>query len=95
MSRRRKLSPEGRRGVDEYTAAELHQHLVSDAVKHHATYLPWAMAAYTRIGERTGRGAEDAYTAVLDEVETLTGLRALPVASGVTDAEMGRLMRPQ
>ena len=94
MSRRRKLSPEGRRGVEEYDAKQLHQFLVADAVKHHATYLPWAMEAYTRIGERTGRGAEDAYTAVLDEVETLTGLRMLPVASGVTDAEMGRLMGP-
>ena len=74
-----KLSPEGRRGVDAYTAQELHEFLVADAVKRHATWLPWAVAAYERIGEQRKCGAEAAYVAVVDEVEALTGLRLMPV----------------
>lgn len=77
--RRSKLSPEGRRGVAEYSAGELHAALVSDAVKRHATDLPWAVAAYNRIGERRKISADDAFVAVLDEVESLTGMRAMPV----------------
>ena len=74
-----KLTPEGRRGVDAYTAQELHEFLVADAVKRHATYLPWAVAAYERIGEQRRIGAEAAYVVVVDEVEALTGLRLMPV----------------
>lgn len=79
MTRRR--TPEGRRGVEEYSAKQLHEALVHDAVKNHATYLPWAQAAYLRIGQLTGRGAEQAFTDVLDEVESLTGRRMMPVAA--------------
>lgn len=86
---KRKLSPEGRKGVEEYTPTELHQFLVADAVKHHATFLPWAVAAYTRIGGGTGEGAEKAYQAVLDEVEALTGSRRMPVGSAL-GRELGR-----
>lgn len=75
----RKLSPEGRKGVEEYSAAELHRFLVEDAAKRHATWLPWAVKAYDRIGKQTGKGAEAAYAAVLDEVEQLTGARMMPL----------------
>lgn len=85
-------SPEGHRPVGDYDAKQLHGILVADAVKHHATHLPWAVAAYDRIGKLTGKGAEAAYTAVLDEVETLTGVRMLPVASA-SPAELRRLMQ--
>ena len=85
------LTPEGRRPVESYSATELHTILVTDAVKNHATWLPWAIAAYTRIGERTGRGAEDAYHAVLDEVEALTGLRKMPIAAPTAAAELKAL----
>lgn len=91
---KRRLSPEGRKGVDAYTEAELHQFLVADAVKHHATHLPWAVAAYDRIGKLSKRGAEAAYQAVLDEVEQLTGLRRMPVGKPMTKREVGDLMRP-
>jgi len=74
-----KLTPDGRRGVDAYTAQELHEFLVADAVKRHATWLPWAVAAYERIAQQRRIGAEAAYTAVVDEVEALTGLRLMPV----------------
>lgn len=94
MSRQR-LSPEGRKGVEEYSANELHTFLVEDAVKRHATFLPWAVKAYERIGAVRhgggGEGAETAYSAVLDEVEALTGLRMMPVASPATAEEMRRL----
>lgn len=92
MRRRSKLSPEGRKGVAAYTAKELHEFLVADAVKHHATFLPWAVEAYDRIGERTGKGGEAAYQAVLDEVEMLTGLRRMPISSPLTPEEMARMM---
>lgn len=85
-----RLSNEGRRGVVEYSATELHRFLVEDAVKHHATQLDWAVEAYHRIGKLTGKGAEDAFTEVLDEVEVLTGVRMMPVA-GATKAEVRAL----
>ena len=74
-----RLTPEGRRGVDAYTAQELHEFLVADAVKRHPTTIEWAVAAYERIGQQRRIGAEAAYTAVVDEVEALTGLRLMPV----------------
>jgi hypothetical protein len=40
-----------RRPPQAYTAAELHDMLVSDALAHVATPLPWAVAAYRRIAE--------------------------------------------
>lgn len=77
----KQLSLEGRNPVDAYTAAELHQFLVTDAVKLHATDLPWAVAAYTRIGEQDGCSAEEAYQRVTGEVRALTG-RGMPVSTG-------------
>lgn len=88
------LTPEGRKPVTAYSAGELHRMLVEDAVKSHATYLPWAISAYQRIGER-GNGPEAAFQAVLDEVETLTGLRRMPVGSTtLTAAEVADLSGP-
>lgn len=87
------LTPEGRKGVDAYTVAELHQFLVEDAVKHHATFLPWAVAAYSRIGARKG-GAESAYQKVLDDVEAITGSRMMPRGSPLAQAELDHLLRP-
>lgn len=78
--RRRRRSEEGRRHVDHYTATELHTFLVEDAVVRHATDLQWAVEAYERIGRLRGCGAELAFIAVVDEVETRTGLRHMPVA---------------
>lgn len=77
------------RHVHEMTADELHRELVADAVAHHAAaggkqLLARQVAAYQRIGQLRrpndpGLGAEEAINAVLDEVATLTGQRALPV----------------
>jgi hypothetical protein len=88
MSRR---SPEGRKGVEAYSSAELHRFLVTDAVKRHATDLQWAIAAYLRIGQLDRTDAETAYQRVLDEVEALTGLRRMPISSPATATEMKRL----
>lgn len=89
------IGPEGaRQGVEAYTAPELHRFLVADAVNRHATNLPWAVAAYSRIGQRTGKGAEAAFSAVVDEVEALTGKRSMPVSAPTTAAELARLLRP-
>lgn len=67
--------------VDAYTAAELHRFLVEDAVKLHATDLPWMVAACVRIGQVDGCGVEEAYQRVRGEVHELTG-RGMPVFSG-------------
>lgn len=82
-------SAEGRKGVDAYTKAELHQLLVSDAVKSHATELPWMMAALKRIGG-TAEGMEAAYQAVVAEKAALTGSHMMPVAAA-TPAELRAL----
>lgn len=81
FGRRNQLSPEGRRPPDAYTAAELHQFLVADAVKLHATDLPWFVAACDRIGKQERIGAEGAYQRVVQEVRALTG-RGMPVHTG-------------
>lgn len=88
------LTPQGRQPVENYDASTLHRLLVEDAVKGVATYLPWAIAAYSRIGTSTRRGAEDAYQAVLDEVESLTSSRRMPMSSTTTKAELDALLRP-
>lgn len=66
--------------VESMSADKLHQHLVEDAVKGIATDLPWAVAAYERIGKLTGRGPEDAYQSVREEVAGLRGgWRGMPM----------------
>jgi hypothetical protein len=76
------MSAEGRAHPDTYSAVELHQFLVHDAVLRHPTDLAWTVLAYKRIGEirygSAGKGSDKALNAVLDEVEQLTGLRELP-----------------
>lgn len=60
-----------------YTAGELHQFLVSDAVKGHPTDVRWALEAYAQIGQQrhrhlgTSRAAEQAYQDVAREVASL------------------------
>lgn len=66
--------------VESMSADELHRQLVTDAVKGIATDLPWAVAAYERIGKLTKRGAEDAYQQVRAEVAGLRGgWRGMPM----------------
>lgn len=79
--RRSPLSPEGRKPVDAYNAGELHRFLVEDGVKLHATHLPWAVAAYDRIGQIEGCGPEEAFQRVITEVRTLSG-HGMPVFTG-------------
>lgn len=75
----RKLLQLIERDVASRTETQLRGALVTDAVKRIATDLRWAVAAYEEIGRRSGKGAEQAYRDVLDEVEALTGLRMMPV----------------
>lgn len=70
--------------VDNMTVEQMRTELVGDAVANYAAaggkqLLARQTAMYVRIGHLTGLGAEAAITSVLDEVETLTGLRALPL----------------
>lgn len=70
-----------------YTAKELHQFLVIDAVNQHATDLRWFVLALRRIAELDFHGHDDgtsveaAYLRVEQEVITLTG-HGMPVYSG-------------
>jgi hypothetical protein len=75
----RLLMPPGYNHPDTYTERELHQRLVTDATKHIATPLAWAVAAYERIGQLNGRGADQAIQQVMVEVYALTG-HGMPVA---------------
>lgn len=77
---------DGRRlaAVEAMTVEQMRSELVGDAVANHAAaggqqLLARQVAMYTRIGQLTGLGAEAAITSVLDEVEALTGVRALPL----------------
>lgn len=97
MSSHDMIGPDGhhRQGVEAYTAPELHRFLVADAVRSHATNLTWAIEAYKRIGAKTGRGAEAAFQAVLDEVESLTGHRRMPISAATQTEIAAQLGRPQ
>lgn len=86
MSNRRfgrspQLSPEGRKPVGFYNAQELHAFLVADALKFHATYLPWAIAAYDRIASLQRITPDAAYQQVRHDVRSKGG-RGMPVHSG-------------
>lgn len=89
-NRRIEMSPEGRFRVGDYNERQLHEFLVEDAVRHHATDLRWAILAYRRIGKLNGRGPEEAFKAVVDEVEALTGMAMMPVAS-LSEVELRKL----
>lgn len=75
-------SAEGRDHPSTYDVDTLHRLLVEDAVKMRATDLAWAVAAYERIAERRRVPVDTAFQAVVDEVETITGQRRMPVHSG-------------
>lgn len=82
MADRNYRSAEGRVHPSECTADQLMTWLVEDAVKHHATDLRWFVAAILEVAKQRRIGAEDAMLALLDQVEALTGMRALPIHSG-------------
>jgi hypothetical protein len=75
--------------VELMTEEQMRRELVGDAVANHTgggtakgqqKHLARAVRMYVRIGEISGRGPEQAIQDVLDEVQTLTGVAALPVA---------------
>lgn len=70
--------------VEDMSIEDMRRELVEDAVAGHAAcggrkLLARQVAMYARIGHLTGLGAEAAFESILDEVETLTGLRAMPL----------------
>jgi hypothetical protein len=65
--------------VEAMTAQDLHNELVADAIKGHATDLARAVAAYERIGKQTKKGAEAAFQEVRAEVASLTGRPGMPI----------------
>lgn len=70
--------------VDSMSVEQMRAELVGDAVANYAAaggkrLLARQVEMYQRIGHLTGLGAEAAIQSVLDEVETLTGIRALPL----------------
>jgi hypothetical protein len=90
--RSRVTNIEGRYPVRDYSEQQLRTILVEDAVRKHATDLPWFIEAITRIGKLSRRGPEAAFNELVNEVETLTGVASLPMGS-VTPAEMQRLLK--
>lgn len=57
--------------VSDLTSPELHAQLITDAVTGVATPLPWAVAAYDRIGKLDRIGPEAAYQRVRQEILSL------------------------
>lgn len=76
LRRQHRFVPEHKRpAVTRLNAQQLHRELVDDAVRwSHATDLIRFTEACIRIGELTGRGAEDAFKAVEAEVKAKRGL---------------------
>lgn len=77
---------DGRRlpAVDDMSVEQMRTELVGDAVAGYAAaggprLLARQVLMYERIGWLTGLGAEAAISSVMDEVEALTGRRALPL----------------
>jgi hypothetical protein len=75
--------------VGAMTEQQMRAELVQDAVANYTggsdtqnrqRILARQVHMYVRIGELSGQGAEAAINDVLDEVQTLTGVRGLPVA---------------
>lgn len=74
--------------VELMTEEQMRRELVGDAVANHTggdargqqKHLARAVRMYVRIGELSGQGPERAIQDTLDEVQTLTGVAALPVA---------------
>lgn len=66
--RKQYRSPEGRRAPQHYSAQQLHDFLVDDAIKGHATELRWATAAYQEIAKQRRQNPDQAFAAVRNEV---------------------------
>jgi hypothetical protein len=64
------LTPPGqRKPPPTYTARQLHEMLVADALTHIATPLMWAVKAYREIARQERISQEDAYQRVRAEVK--------------------------
>lgn len=64
--------------VDQIATTSLRELLVADAVARRTTDLRWAVAAYASIGKRERTSPDTVFRGVIDEVESLTGLRWMP-----------------
>lgn len=80
------IDPDQRKHPSAYTAAHLRQMIVEDAVRSHATHLPWMVAALQIIAKAeskgTSRGLDETFESIVLEVEGLTGRRDMPLHSG-------------
>lgn len=73
------LTPPGQRKPPQtYTARQLHEMLVADALGHIATPLLWAVRAYREIARQDRISQEDAYQRVRQEVKA-SGRYGMPV----------------
>lgn len=73
------LQPPGYLHPAELSEQELHNRLVLDATTGVPTPLAWAVAAYTRIGQLSGKGPEAAYQRVREEARTITRGYGMPM----------------
>jgi hypothetical protein len=77
--------PERRRRPDYYSADELHEMLVDDAVKHRPCGgvgqkgLQWFTDAIVVISKTRKQTPDEAWVAILDDIEARTGHRWVPV----------------
>jgi|GEM_PF-5775995 len=80
------IDPSQRQHPSAYAPAHLRQLIVEDAVRSHATHLPWMVAALQIIskaeGRGTSRGLDETFESIVLEVESLTGRRDMPLHSG-------------
>lgn len=77
------IDPAKREDPSTYAPEHLRQLLVEDAVRSHATHLPWLVAAVQLIARAERKGLDDVFTSIVQEVETLAGRAELPLHSGV------------
>jgi hypothetical protein len=71
--------PDRRKPPQAYTARQLHEMLVADALAHIATPLEWAVRAYREIARQDRISQEAAYQRVRAEVKA-SGKYGMPVA---------------
>ena len=82
---RRRYNPAEVRGaeaakvVNAATATQLHDKLVKDAVNGHPTDLQFAVLAYQKIARDRGQPLDDAFKAVVAEVEQARGGLSMPL----------------
>lgn len=70
---------EVRRVVNAATATQLHDKLVKDAVNGHPTDLQFTVLAYERIAKLRRQPLDDAFKAVVAEVEQARGGLSMPL----------------